>query len=122
MIRLQRIGKHKKPFYRLVINEKYKNPKGNVLEILGNYNPHTKELKVKNERITYWLSCGAKNSATVNNLLISKNIIKGEKVKSWRPKKKKGGKDEKISEDKKVEAKEKEGEIIETKEEKKKES
>jgi small subunit ribosomal protein S16 len=100
MIRLQRIGKHKKPLYRLVINEKHKNPKGNVLEILGHYNPHTKKLGVKNERIHYWLSVGAQCSATVNNLFISKDIIKGEKVKSWRPKKKKGGEDKKAKEKK----------------------
>lgn len=95
MIRLQKIGKHKKPFYRLVINEKHKNPKGNVLEILGHYNPHKKELGVKKERIQHWLSSGARCSATVNNLLINKDIIKGEKIKSWCPKKKKEGKEKK---------------------------
>ncbi|MBI5401348.1 30S ribosomal protein S16, partial [Candidatus Wolfebacteria bacterium] len=46
------------------------------------------ELKVKEDRIKYWLSVGAKCSATINNLLISKGIIKGEKIKTWRPKKK----------------------------------
>lgn len=89
IIRLQRIGKHKKPSYRLVINEKQKTPKGNVLEILGHYNPHTKEFSAKNERIKHWISFGAQCSATVNNLLIDKGVIQTKKIKAWKPKKKK---------------------------------
>jgi small subunit ribosomal protein S16 len=89
MIRLQRIGKHKRPAYRLVINEKQKDTKGDVLEILGNYDPHSKKFACKEDRIKHWLSVGAQCSATVNNLLITKNIIKGTKVLSWKPKKKK---------------------------------
>lgn len=89
IIRLQRIGKHKKPTYRLVINEKNKTPKGNVLEILGFYNPHTKEFNIKNERVRHWISLGAQCSATVNNLFIDKGVIQTKKVKTWKPKKKK---------------------------------
>lgn len=66
------------------------------MEYLGNYNPHTKELNVKKERIEYWMGMGAQLSATVNNLLVSKEIIKGKKVKAARLKKKKkkdGGKE-----------------------------
>jgi len=94
MIRLQRIGKHKKPVYRLIINEKHKDTRGKSLEILGNYDPHTKEFACKEDRIKHWLSVGAQCSASVNNLLITKKVIKGEKVKSWAPKKKKGGEEE----------------------------
>lgn len=88
MIRLQRMGTHKKPTYRLVISEKTKSTKSNVLEILGMYNPHTKEFNSKEDRIKYWISVGAQCSATINNLLIDKGIKKGEKVKSWIAKKK----------------------------------
>ena len=81
-IRLSRIGKKNKPMYRLIISEKARDPYGRALEILGSYNPYTKELEAKAERITYWISQGAGTSATVNNLLIEKGIIKGEKMKT----------------------------------------
>jgi len=88
-IRLSRIGKKNKPMYRLVISEKSKDPYGKALEILGSYNPYTKALQVKADRIKYWLSQGSGMSATVNNLLVENNIIKGEKVKASRVRKKK---------------------------------
>ncbi|MEI7498075.1 MAG: 30S ribosomal protein S16 [Candidatus Falkowbacteria bacterium] len=81
-IRLSRVGKKNAPMYRLVISEKARDPYGRALEILGNYNPHSKELQVKGDRITYWLSKGAGMSATVNNLLLEKKVIPGEKVKA----------------------------------------
>ncbi len=92
-IRLSRIGKKKKPKYRLIISEKAKDPYGRALEILGSYDPFTKDLNAKAERIKYWLSKGSGMSPTVNNLLIDKGIIEGEKVSASknRQKKKKGG-------------------------------
>ncbi|MDD5291399.1 MAG: 30S ribosomal protein S16 [Patescibacteria group bacterium] len=84
-IRLSRIGKKNKPMYRLIISEKSRDLYGQSLEILGSYNPHSKELQVKTERINYWLGKGAGMSPTVNNLLIEKGIIKGEKVKASKP-------------------------------------
>jgi len=68
--------------YRLVISEKARDPYGRALEILGSYNPYTKELQAKSERINHWLTQGAQMSATVNNLLVAKEIVKGEKVKA----------------------------------------
>lgn len=84
-IRLSRIGKKNKPMYRLIISEKARDTHGRSLEILGSYNPHTKELQTKKERIDYWLGNGAQMSPTVNNLLIDKGVIKGEKVKASKP-------------------------------------
>jgi len=92
-IRFSRIGKKKNPIYRLVISEKARDPYGRALEILGTYNPFSKELISKNDRINHWLSVGAQMSASVNNLLIEKKIIKGEKVKASKPKKKEEKKD-----------------------------
>ena len=87
-IRLSRIGKKKKPVYRIVVSEHTKDMYGNHLEILGNYNPHSKKIILKDERIKYWLSVGAQASDVVNNLLIKENIIIGEKGKSVRISKK----------------------------------
>ena len=55
-IKLARIGKKKSPTYRLIISEVGRDPYGRILENLGNYNPRTKDLQVKAERITYLLS------------------------------------------------------------------
>src|SRR3989344_544470 len=88
-IRLSRIGKKNKPVYRLIISQKQKDLYGNALEILGSYNPHTKDLKAHSERIKYWLSQGAQMSPTVNNLLIEKKVIDGKKVKASKNKKSK---------------------------------
>lgn len=113
MIRLSRIGKKKKPMYRLIINEKSKDLYGRALEILGSYNPFSKELEVKKERIEYWLENGAQMSASVNNLLVENKVIKGDKVKASKPGKKKEEestenkektKEEKPAEEKKEEA------------------
>ncbi|MCF7820088.1 MAG: 30S ribosomal protein S16 [Candidatus Pacebacteria bacterium] len=88
-IRLSRVGKKNKPTFRLIISEKARDPYGRALEILGSYNPHTKDLQAKKERILHWLSQGATMSASVNNLLIDKDIIKGEKESNSRLKTKK---------------------------------
>lgn len=88
VIRLQRVGKRNQPNFRLVLAEKTAPVKGKFIEILGYYNPKLKTRSFNKERILYWLSKGAKASATVHNLLVTEKIIEGQKVKAWRPKKK----------------------------------
>lgn len=85
--------------YRLIISEKSRDPWGKPLEILGSYNPYTKELQAKADRIKYWLGTGAQMSLTVNNLLVGKNIIVGKKIQ-----KKRGGAEEDVVEKKIPEA------------------
>ena len=86
MIRLQRIGKRGQAYFRVIITEHTKKPKGEYLELLGTYNPHEKVLKVKKDRIEYWVSKGAQTSPTVNNLLVNYKIWDKPKVQSWKPK------------------------------------
>jgi len=81
-IRLSRVGKKNKPLYRVIISEKHKDLYGDSLEILGSYNPHTKELKINAEKTKYWISKGAGMSDTINNLLVEKKIIEGKKLKA----------------------------------------
>jgi len=104
-IRLSRIGKRKKPMYRLTIAEAARDTYGKALEILGSYNPFTKELEVKKDRIEHWIGNGAQMSPTVNNLLIEKGIIKGDKKKASKPGKKKEDEEKKETETKKEEVK-----------------
>lgn len=88
MMRLQRIGKRGQAYFRVIVVEHTKKPKGEYLELLGTYNPHEKVLKVKKDRVDYWVSKGAQTSPTVNNLLVNHKIWDKPKVQSWKPKKK----------------------------------
>jgi small subunit ribosomal protein S16 len=81
VIRFQRVGRTNDPAFRVVVTEKRSKPKSGELEILGSYHPKTKETLLKNERILYWLSRGAKASPTAHNLLVSKGVVQGKKVK-----------------------------------------
>lgn len=75
--------------YRFIISEKSKDPYGDSLEILGSYNPYSKEMTTNGERINYWISKGAQMTATVNNLLVGAKIVEGKKVTASKPGKKK---------------------------------
>jgi small subunit ribosomal protein S16 len=82
MIRLQRIGRKHQPAFRLVLTDSKNSTKsGRFLEILGNYDSRRGEKsEFKSERISYWMSKGAKATDTVHNLLIDKKIISGKKL------------------------------------------
>ena len=99
--KFQRIGKKKQAHFRLIIQEKSKNPKSNVLEILGWYNPRSKAKEFKTERIQYWLAKGALATPTVRNLFIDSGLIQESKVKTVKMSKKRAAK---LEADKKAEA------------------
>jgi small subunit ribosomal protein S16 len=75
-IRLARIGKKKKPFYRLVVIDKRRPRNGRFVEVVGTYDPLKKpaEVKLNAERIKYWLACGAQPSDTVRSFLHAQKI------------------------------------------------
>lgn len=106
MIKLSKVGKVNKKVFRLIISEKSRDPFGRVLENLGSYDPYTKELVAKDDRIKYWISNGAQMTATVNNLLVGKNIIDGKKVTASKPGKKSQKRQDqaKVKQDKKAAA------------------
>ncbi|MBI4434209.1 30S ribosomal protein S16 [Candidatus Uhrbacteria bacterium] len=81
VIRLTRVGKKKQPSYRVVVQEKSKDPWGSSVEQLGHYNPLTNPatLTVQEERVRYWIEKGAQPSDTMWNLLVDRKIIAGEK-------------------------------------------
>jgi len=85
-IRLQRIGKIGQAYFRVVVTEHTVKPQGKYLELLGSYDPHKKVGKFESERIKHWIKMGAKLSPTANNLLITHDVIQGEKVKAWKAK------------------------------------
>jgi small subunit ribosomal protein S16 len=60
-IRLFRLGKKDKPFYRIVVADRINKRQGKYIEEIGYYNPlkEPAEMKVNKERLDYWLSRGA---------------------------------------------------------------
>ncbi len=75
-IRLARMGKKKKPFYRVVVTEKTRPRGGRFVEVVGTYDPMKKpaEVKLNAERIHYWIGCGAQPSDTVRSFLRKQKI------------------------------------------------
>ncbi len=86
VIRLTRVGKKKQPSYRIVVQEKHKDPWGKAMDFVGQYNPRStpKTVVLKEDRIKEWLAKGAQPSATVHNLLVNAKVIAGEKIATTR--------------------------------------
>ncbi|OGG51634.1 30S ribosomal protein S16 [Candidatus Kaiserbacteria bacterium RIFCSPHIGHO2_02_FULL_54_11b] len=80
-IRMQRTGRINSPSYRIIVVEHAEGPKtGNIVEKVGTYDPKSKQRVLDAERIKYWISVGAKPSATVHNMLVSLGIINAKKI------------------------------------------
>ncbi|MCD8493518.1 MAG: 30S ribosomal protein S16 [Geovibrio sp.] len=77
-IRLMRMGRKKRPFYRIVVADSRERRDGNFIEILGYYNPITEpaEVKIDEEKAIKWLKVGAVPTDTAKNLLSKEGIIK----------------------------------------------
>ncbi len=75
-IRLARIGKKKKPYYRVVVIERTRARDGRVREAVGTYDPLKKpaEVKLDADRIKYWLGVGAQPSDTVRSFIKHQKI------------------------------------------------
>ena len=71
VLRLSRAGTHKAPFYHVVATDSRKPRDGRYLEDVGMYDPtRSPELiRLKVERIEYWLKAGAKPSPTVAKVI-----------------------------------------------------
>jgi len=77
VLRLKRLGRTHRPFYRLNAMDQRSPRDGRVIEDLGWFDPvapEDKQLNLKAERIDYWLSVGAQPSDTVKGLLRRINI------------------------------------------------
>ena len=74
-LRLTRTGRKKQPTYRLVVIEHSTRRDGRPVELVGYYNPSTKESNFKVEKIKKWLENGVQPSDTVASLLRKAQII-----------------------------------------------
>ena len=95
--RLQRGGTTNRPFYRFVATAETSARDGKFIEKLGTYDPlapkdSADRLKIKKDRIEYWLSVGALPSEKVAKFLIALGVKGAEKHKpNFKPKKKGDG-------------------------------
>ena len=81
MIRFQRIGRTNAPAFRIVVLEKERAAKaGNIVELLGTYNPRSKALTLNEVQVKAWIAKGAQPTDSIRNLLINKGVITGKKV------------------------------------------
>ena len=70
VVRLTRMGRKKKPFYRIVVTDSRKRRDSGWIESIGYYNPvsEPKTIKFDEERLNYWIGVGAKLSDKVKKI------------------------------------------------------
>lgn len=77
-LRLKRLGRRHRSFYRLSAMDSRSPRDGRVLEELGTYDPDNKDanaqVKLSADRIKFWLDHGAVPSDTVASLLKKQGI------------------------------------------------
>ena len=79
-IRLSRAGAKKRPHYRVIVADSRSPRDGRVLERVGTYHPllsrdNPDRVKLKIERIKYWLEKGATPSGRVAKFLGAENLV-----------------------------------------------
>ena len=70
-VRLARLGRKKKPFYRIVVANSEAPRDGKFLEVVGTYDPlkDPVEVVIKHDKLQQWLDKGATPTETVKSLL-----------------------------------------------------
>ena len=70
-IKLQRLGKIREPFYRVIVADARTRRGGRAIETIGKYDPkqHPSLIEVQSERAQYWLDVGAQPTEPVLALL-----------------------------------------------------
>jgi small subunit ribosomal protein S16 len=87
-IRMKRMGRRRRPFYRINAVEKQTQRDGKILEQLGWYDPLEKDaakaLKLNDDRVKHWLSEGAQPSDTMMDILSKRGLVDAEAWKKVR--------------------------------------
>jgi small subunit ribosomal protein S16 len=70
-IKLQRLGKIRQPYYRIVVADARTRRNGKAIETIGKYHPKEEPslIDVDSERAQYWLGVGAQATESVQRLL-----------------------------------------------------
>lgn len=77
-LRLTRMGRHKRPFYRVVATDSRMPRDGRFLEVIGTYDPlkESDKASFKEDRVLDWLQKGAQPTDSVRGLLRKTGILK----------------------------------------------
>jgi small subunit ribosomal protein S16 len=69
-IKLQRLGKIRSPYYRIIVADARSRRSGKAIEIIGRYHPKEEPslIEVDSERAQYWLGVGAQPTEPVQHL------------------------------------------------------
>jgi small subunit ribosomal protein S16 len=78
-MRLMRMGRRNRPFYRIVVADSRTQRQGKTIEQLGWYDPlaGSRACELDSARAEYWLEQGAEPTATVRSLLRKQGVLKG---------------------------------------------
>lgn len=86
-IRMQRLGRRHRPFYRINAVDVRTRRNGKVLENLGHYNPMdpdaSKQVVLKSDKIKEWIGRGAQPSETVMDMLGNAGLLEGDMKAQW---------------------------------------
>lgn len=76
-IRLSRLGRKKKPFYRIVVANSESKRDGKFLEVVGTYDPMKNpcEIKIHQDKLKGWLDKGAMPTETVKSLIDKSAVV-----------------------------------------------
>ncbi|MBK7105874.1 MAG: 30S ribosomal protein S16 [Ignavibacteriae bacterium] len=82
-LRLLRMGKKRQPIYKVVAADVRSPRDGKYIEAIGSYNPKSDPASVElnEERVLYWLNCGAQPTITVKTLLNKEGILLKKELK-----------------------------------------
>lgn len=76
-LRLTRVGRHKRPFYRVVAIDSRSRRDGRCLEVVGTHDPvkNPAVTELNQDRVLDWLRKGAQPTVTVRTLLRRAGIL-----------------------------------------------
>jgi len=76
-IRLRRMGRRNRPFYRVVVADSRSPRDGKFIDIIGHYDPLTDPatISIDGEKASKWLKDGAQPTNTVRSLLSRLGIM-----------------------------------------------
>ncbi|MDX2130587.1 MAG: 30S ribosomal protein S16 [Planctomycetota bacterium] len=83
-IRMQRLGRRNRPFYRIGAMDQRTRRNGPLIELLGTYDPvekdPAKQVTLNEERVKYWISKGAQPTDTVRDMFAKRGLVD---VQAW---------------------------------------
>jgi len=88
-IRMKRLGRRHRPFYRICVIDQRKQRNGKSIEDIGTYDPMIRDksqrVSLNMERVDYWVSVGAQPSENVQALIKKIKLNKFGAVKTPPP-------------------------------------